>query len=140
MPDKIVLETYRGMVMAQETDSNDHMNVQFYTTKYDMASGQFLAQLGYDLQGFKNKNLGFAYVELGIQYLKEVLEDDVIHIQTTVEKVANKVVTIKHQMKDSITDQLVSEAVAKWVIFDKRARKAIPLDEDLKKNLLDLMG
>lgn len=35
------METYRGLVMAQEVDSNGHMNVQFYTTKYDMASGQF---------------------------------------------------------------------------------------------------
>ena len=53
------IETYRGLVMAQEVDSNNHMNVQFYTTRFDMASGQFLAHLGYDFQEFKAKGNGF---------------------------------------------------------------------------------
>ena len=44
--------------MAQETDSNEHMNVQFYTTRYDMASGQLMAVLGKDFQSMKKEGFG----------------------------------------------------------------------------------
>lgn len=134
------IETYRGLVMAQETDSNEHMNVQFYTTRFDMASGQFLAVLGKDFQKMKAEKIGFAYVAMDIRYIKEVLEDDPIHIVTQVLEVGNKVVTIKHEMIHSITKKLHSDAIAKWVLFDMNLRKAIPLDEETKTQLGSMMA
>lgn len=124
--------------MAQETDSNEHMNVQFYTTRYDMASGQLMASLGQDFQSMKSKGIGFAYVAMDIRYIKEVLEDDPIHIETSVLEVGNKVVTIKHEMFHSITKKLHSDAIAKWVVFDTKIRKAIPLEEEVREKLLEL--
>jgi acyl-CoA thioester hydrolase len=121
--------------MAQETDSNEHMNVQFYTTKYDMASGQLMAALGQDFQTMKAQNKGFAYVQMNIRYMKEVLEDDPIHIETKVLGVGNKVVTIQHEMIHSITKKVHSDAIAKWVVFDTKIRKAIQLEEEVKKQL-----
>ena len=129
------METYRGLVMAQEVDSNGHMNVQYYTTKYDMASGQFMARLGVDFQKQKQKKLGFAYVEMSICYLKEVLEDDPIHIETSVREVSSKVVTIEHHMKHSVTRKLLSTAIAKWVVFDQVERKAVVLEEEFRQSL-----
>ena len=79
--------------------------------------------------------MGFAYVEMSIRYIKEVLEDDPIHIITTVESCANKVVTIKHQMLNSVTNVLSSEALAKWVLFDKKLRKAIPIPDELRTKI-----
>lgn len=125
--------------MAQETDSNEHMNVQFYTTKYDMASGQFLANLVSDIQAFKAKDKGFAYVEMNIRYIREVLEDDPIHILTSVLEIGNKVVTIKHEMFHSTKNTLMSDAIAKWVVLDKQLRKAVVLEEEVKAKLRDLV-
>ncbi len=133
------METYRGLVMAQETDSNGHMNVQFYTTRYDQATAQFMAQIGIDFHEIKRRNLGFAYVEMTIRYIQEVLEDDPVHITTSVVEVRNKVATLRHQLFLSVCGQLASEAVAKWVTFDKTTRKAVPLDEQVKAAMQQLV-
>lgn len=126
--------------MAQETDSNEHMNVQFYTTKYDIASAQFMAALGFDFQEQKARQKGFAYVEMNVKYLKEVLEDDPIHILTSVLACGNKVVTIKHEMIHSISKTVVSEAIAKWVVLDKIKRRAEALDEEVKQKIISMIA
>lgn len=136
MSEKKVFETYRGFVMAQETDSNEHMNVQFYTTKFDQATGQLLALIGYDPQEVKANNKGFAYLEMNIRYLKEVLEDDPIHIETTFLNCTEKVVTIQHEMKNSMSQQIASIAVAKWVVFDKVSRRAEKLSPEVRQKIL----
>lgn len=132
------METYRGFVLAQETDSNGHMNVQFYTLKFDQATGQHLTRLGFDFVDLHKKNLGFAYVESTIRYIKEVLEDTSLHIESELVSVANKVVTVRHVMKDSVKNTLASDCVMKWVIFDKKTRKAIPISDPLRKRLKEI--
>ena len=129
------METYRGFVMAQETDSNGHMNVQYYTQKFDQASGQHLTRLGFEFNDLSKDNLGFAYVESTIRYIKEVLEDTAVHIETEVISVGNKVVVVKHEMKNSVHGTLASDCVMKWVIFDKISRKAVLLPESLRDRL-----
>ncbi len=129
------METYRGLVMAQEVDSNGHMNVQFYTTKFHMASGQFMASIGIDFTKMKAQQKGFAYVEMNIRYIKEVLEDDPIHIETKVLACSRKVVTIFHTLKNSLTGEVASTAEAKWVVLDKVARRADLLDEQTRQQL-----
>lgn len=129
------METYRGLVMAQEVDSNGHMNVQYYTTRYDMASGQLMAYLGIDFTKMKAAQKGFAYVEMNIRYIREVLEDDPIHIETKVLACSRKVVTIFHTLKNSLTGEVASTAEAKWVVLDKVARRADLLDEEVRQKL-----
>ncbi|NET35061.1 MAG: acyl-CoA thioesterase [Cyanothece sp. SIO1E1] len=133
------METYRGLVMAQEVDSNGHMNVQFYTTKYDIASGQFMAKLGIDYQEQKRRKLGFVYVEMTIRYIKEVMEDDPIHIESIVRAVSRKVVSVEHQMKHSSTGELLSTALAKWVVFDQVERKAVMLEDAFRTQLEEMI-
>ena len=129
------LETYRGLVMAHEIDSNKHMNVQYYTTRFDQASGQFLAQLGFDFQKNLENHIGFAYVETTIRYKKEVMEDEPIHIESVVESIGNKVVSMKHELFHSVTNDLCADCISKWVLFDTKIRKAIPVTEELRKKL-----
>ena len=132
-----IFETYRGMVMAQEIDSNGHMNVQFYSRKFDAATAQFMMLIGHDLKEFKSQELGFAYVELTIKYLRELFEDQAVHIESQVVDCANKVVTIQHTMKHSAEGHVASIAIVKWVIFDKVARKAIPVPESLRSKIMN---
>ena len=125
------METYRGYVMADELDSNNHMNVQFYTKKFDMASGQLLAILGFSFQNKMREDIGFAYVESTIKYIKEVFEDSPIHITSEIIDIGNKVVSIKHSMWHSVDKTLHSECVMKWLFFDQKIRKSIPVPSDL---------
>ncbi|NRB46089.1 MAG: acyl-CoA thioesterase [Saprospiraceae bacterium] len=94
-----------------------------------------MAKLGIDYQEQKRRKLGFAYVEMTIRYIKEVMEDDPIHIESIVRAVSRKVVSIEHQMKHSSTDELLSTALAKWVVFDQVERKAVILEDAFRTQL-----
>ena len=133
-----MIETYRGLVMAHEVDSNAHMNVQYYTTRFDQANGQLLAKLGFDLQAQKSSDIGFAFVEMNIKYLHEVLEDDPIHIISKVDHIGNKVASTSHQLLNSSNQKLCAEGLTKWLLFDLKKRKAIPIPELLKAKLIRL--
>lgn len=124
--------------MAHEVDSNAHMNVQYYTTRFDQANGQLLAKMGFDLQAQKLSNIGFAFVEMNVKYKHEVLEDDPIHIISKVDDIGNKVVTTSHQMLNSSTNQLCAEGLTKWLLFDLEKRKAIPIPETLREKLISI--
>ena len=125
--------------MDDELDSNNHMNVQFYTKKFDIASGQLLARLGFDYQDILDREVGFAYVESVIKYIREVMGDSPIHITSEIHQVENKVVTVKHSMIHSIKGTLHSECYMKWLLFDRQLRKSIPLPEELSKSLKSLI-
>ena len=125
--------TYKGMVMANETDSNQHMNVQYYTRKFDEATGVLLSHLGYTLNEMKEKNWGMAHIESNIKYLREVVEDEALHIESSFEEVSRKVITIKHEMYNTVKKELASVSVFKLVFFDLTARKAVELPEEIKE-------
>jgi acyl-CoA thioesterase FadM len=40
------IETYRGVVYPWHIDHVGHMNIQFYTARFDEATWQFLSRLG----------------------------------------------------------------------------------------------
>lgn len=133
-------ETYRGYVMSDETDSNDHMNVQYYTKKFDMASGQFFARLGFNYKELSNNTLGIVYVESTIRYIREIFEDEPIHITSSVVALKGKVVTFKHELRSSVTDDVHAEGIMKWVMFDKNKRKAVPLPEQFASTIENLLS
>ena len=126
--------TYKGLVMANETDSNQHMNVQFYTRKYDEATGVMLTHLG-TLQSLKERNWGMAYVESNIRYLREVVEDEALHIESSFESVAGKVITIKHEMYNTGKNELATIALFKLVVFDLKLCNAVEFPEEIKAKI-----
>lgn len=127
--------TYKGLVMANETDSNNHMNVQFYTRKFDEATGVFLAQLGFQYDSLTTRNWGMAYVETNIQYKREVVEDEALHIVSQVLEIARKVVTIKHELFNTVKQEIAAVAVTKFVFFDLTIRKAVEIPDELRSVL-----
>ena len=124
--------TYKGLVMANETDSNKHMNVQFYTRKFDEATGVYLAQLGFQYDSLTARNWGMAYVEVNIQYKREVVEDEALHVVSQVLDLARKVVTVKHELFNTAKEELSAVAVAKFVFFDLELRKAVELPAEIR--------
>lgn len=133
MSNKKIL-AYKGACLTWECDSNRHMNVMYYINKYEYAGRNVISECG--LKDFLGQeDHGMAVVEQTINYYKEVLEDDLIYIESSVQEVANKVVTIAHEMKNGATHQLLSTAIIKSVILDKKTRRAVVLPEDLKEKI-----
>ncbi len=83
----------------------------------------------------QDHNLGIAVVEQVVKYQKEIFEDDILYIESTVEALNNKVMTFFHVLKNGATHEVSGSMIAKTVLFDKTKRKAIPVPENIKAKL-----
>jgi len=112
--------------MTWECDSNRHMNVMYYINKFEHAGRNFSLELGFDELGDSDV-MGMVVLEQHIKYLKEVFEDDLLFIESTLLSVGNKAFTVLHQMFNAKTKVLVCEMKIVLVLFDKINRSALPM-------------
>lgn len=125
--------TYKGAVMTWECDSNRHMNVMYYINKFEHAGRNFSLELGFSDIG--SESVGMVVLEQHIKYLKEVFEDDLLYIESSLLSVGNKAFTVLHQMFNSKTRALVCEMKIVLVLFDKINRTALPMPAASRKRL-----
>ena len=131
--------TYKGAVMTWECDSNHHMNVMYYVNKFEHAGRSFDIELGLTNLG-SGKDLGIVVVEQKINYIKEVFEDDILYIESSLEGIGTKSFTVFHEMYDAHTSKLCATMHVVLVLFDKISRKGIPFPVDKKKHLLEKLN
>lgn len=132
--------TYKGAAMTWECDSNRHMNVMYYINKFELAGRSFNLEMGTADMVADNLNMGIVVLEQQIRYLKEVFEDDWLHIESSLMDIGNKAFTVFHEMYRTRTKEKVSTMKAVVVLFDKVNRKALPFPNDLKKELLPFIN
>lgn len=123
--------TYKGAVQTHDCDSNGHMNVMFYINKFELAGRTFLSECGLTRKYLKENDMGVAVVEHHVQYIKEVFEDDVLVIHSQTRECQEKVITIFHEMFNSESDTLSATMAVKFILFDLKSRKSIPVPKHL---------
>jgi len=131
--------TYKGAVMTWECDSNRHMNVMYYINKFEHAGRNFDIELGLH-EDSSESVFGVVVLEQQIKYLKEVFEDDLLYIKTSLQEVGNKVFKVYHEMYNGRNDELASTMLATLVRFDKSERKSLPFPEDQRIRLKKKWG
>lgn len=130
--------TYRGAVMTWECDSNRHMNVMYYINKFEHAGRNFSMDLGlYEIE--TAPDTGMVVLEQKINYLREVFEDNLLYIESSLLGVSNKTFTVLHEMYRRPENKIVAKMELVLVMFDKIHRKALPLPADKKIELLQLL-
>lgn len=131
--DKIL--TYKGAVMTWECDSNRHMNVMYYINKFEHAGRNFDLELGLH-QEDSNSDTGVVVLEQHVHYLKEVFEDDLLYIESALVDIARKTFTVRHEMYNARTEQLVAKMKVVLVPFDKILRKSLAFPEEQRLRLI----
>ena len=131
--------TYTGAVMTWECDSNRHMNVMYYINKFEHAGRNFDLELGLHEESSESE-FGVVVLEQQVKYLREVFEDDLLYVRSSLQEIGNKAFKVFHEMYNGRNDQLVSSMLATLVRFDKRQRKALPFPEDQKAKLIARWG
>jgi len=96
--------TYKGAVATWECDSNGHMNVMYYISKYELAGRNCSLEIGLTKKFLQDNNYGIAVVEQVIKYQKEVFEDDLLYIESDKEK--RKAVPIPEHIKSNLETYL----------------------------------
>jgi len=117
--------TYRGTVYPWHCDHMGHMNVMWYTGKFDEATWQFFGSLGLNPAWLKEANCGMAAVEQLTEYRRELHPGDLVSIHTELLEVKAKAVRFRHEMRrDDKPGEISAVSTLTGVFLDTTLRKA----------------
>jgi acyl-CoA thioester hydrolase len=131
-------ETYRGVVYPWSTDHMGHMNVQFYTARFDEATWQFLARIGIAPSQQLATGCGAVAVDQHTKYKREVRAGGLLHIATELLELGRTSLRFIHRMYDSETGEEVATTELVGVYFDLARRTAVPLPDDVRRRAAEL--
>ena len=122
--------TYRGTVYPWHCDHMGHMNVMWYSGKFDEATWQLIGLLGLTTARFAQDGFGMAAVDQHIQYKREVRAGDLLAIRSTVQRVSETSLTFTHEMTNDATGDVAATTTLVGVALDAvtRRARALPLD------------
>ena len=128
--------TYRGVVYPWHCDHMGHMNVMWYTGKFDEACWQLLGMLGLNSPRFAKDGTGMVAVEQHIQYKRELRAGDAVTIQSALLEVKDKSIHMLHKMLHDASGEVAAVTVVVGVHIDAAIRKAIRLPEDVRQRAI----
>ena len=134
-----MIETYRGVVYPYQLDHMDHMNVQWYTSKFDEGTWHIFATVGLTSDYFKKHNRGMAALEQTTKYKAELVAGNLVVIKSEILEVRNKTIRFFHSMENAETgvEAATMELVAAHL--DRSKRKACPLPDFVREKCTGLM-
>jgi acyl-CoA thioester hydrolase len=121
------IETYRGVVYPWSVDHVGHMNVQFYTARFDEASWQLLGYLGLSPASMRAEGRAAVAADQRSKYKREVFGGSLLHITTELLGVGRRSLRFIHRMYESDTDEEVASSELVGVYFDVLRRVAVEL-------------
>jgi len=130
--------TYRGTVYPWQCDHMGHMNVMWYSGKFDEASWQWLSRIGLTQSYFREHGCGMAAVEQHITYKRELYAGDVVSVRSRLLELNEKSIRMMHEMIHDETGCIVAVAIIVGVCLDATLRKAQPLPSYLRERLSEL--
>jgi len=128
-----MIETYRGVVYPQHLDHMEHMNVQFYTAKFDEATWHLMSALGITLAYMEEHKRGMAALEQLTKYKAEVRAGELLVIKSSVLDVKDKTIKFRHIMYDPESMKEVATTELVGVHMDLELRKACLLPAGVKQ-------
>jgi len=134
------LETYRGVVYPWHCDHMGHMNVMWYTGKFDEATWALFASIGLTPSALRAENRGMVAVRQVIEYREELLAGDVVVVRSRMLEVRDKVLRFAHSLVNLETGRVSATSELTGVHLDRLARRACPLPADVMERARALHG
>ena len=133
-------DLYRAIVMPAQCDVYGHMNVRYYAACFDDAGWHFPRMADLSLEEIRSRGLGTVVATLTIDFHHEIRAGQLILIKGAVTRVGTK--SFSHEMRLYEADSMTHCATQKTVevCFDTKARKGVPLPEDVKAKLARLLA
>lgn len=123
--------TYRGVVYPAQCDHMGHMNVMWYTGKFDEASWNVFAAIGIDSAYVRDRQHGMAGLEQHIFYKQELVAGDIVTIRSRILEVREKVIRIQHEMLKNNSEDIAATSEIIAAHMDLVARKARPFPPEI---------
>jgi len=123
--------TYRGTIYPWHCDHIGHMNVMWYTGKFDEASWHFVAGLGLTPSYLRENNRLMAAVQQNITYKRELLAGNIITIRSGILEMKEKTVRFFHEMRNEETGEIAALTELTGIYMDAQTRKSTLFPEDI---------
>lgn len=132
--------TYRGTVYPWHCDHMGHMNVMWYTGKFDEASWQMLTQIGLTRAVLGDRNRMMAALQQNITYKRELHAGDVVTIRSGILEVKEKIIRFFHEMKNEATGEIAAITEITGVYMDALTRRSIVFPEYIRERAGELIA
>ena len=129
--------TYRGTVYPWQCDHMGHMNVMWYTAKFDEACWQLLSMLGLTRARFVQDGTGMAAVEQHTRYKRELYAGDAVTIRSALLEVTEKSIRMMQEMRDDASGEIAATSIIVGVHIDAVLRKSVRLPGDVRERALE---
>jgi acyl-CoA thioester hydrolase len=133
------IETYRGVVYPSQLDHMNHMNVQWYISKFDEGTWQLFSFLGITNKYMRENDKGMAALEQITKYKAEVMAGDLLVIKSKVLEVRDKTIRFIHTMYNAETNAEVATTELVAIHLDRRKRKGCFLPDDIRSRCEELI-
>ncbi len=119
-------------VRSTHIDVMGHVNNAKYVEFLEWGRCHEIEEHGVDLWKMIKNGLGFAVVNLNIDYRKEAFAGDILRIETNFRKIRNKKIGFIDQViTKSGSDEIVCNAEVTFLIFDIERHKSITMPDEI---------
>jgi acyl-CoA thioester hydrolase len=134
-----LLLTYRGVVYPWQCDQMGHMNVAFYTAKFDEATWQMFGAIGITRDTIQDQQHGVAAVRQNLTYRRELKAGDLVSIRTAILEIHRQQIRFYHEMRDDLDSVLCATSLITGVYLDIQTRKPCPFPDEIIQRAGPLM-
>jgi acyl-CoA thioester hydrolase len=121
-----LITTSRSVVYPWQCDHMGHMNVMWYTGKFDEATWHLMGEIGITPSYLRNHARGMAAVQQETTYKRELFAGDLILIQSGILEMREKVIRFYHEMLNVETRDVVATTTLTGVHLNCKTRKSCP--------------
>lgn len=125
--------THRGVVYPWHCDQMGHMNVMWYSGKFDEATWHLFNLLECTPSYMSVNNRGMVAVEQHLTYKKELLAGNLVHVRSGILEVKEKSLRLLHEMFNSESGELAATSVLTGVHIDTILRKAVVFPDNITR-------
>jgi acyl-CoA thioester hydrolase len=133
------IETYRGVVTAWNCDHQGHMNTVEYYGMFDQAGWHMIQRSGVKRKRLEAEQIGFVDVRMELDFIGEMVVNDPVLIESSVEKIGGKSFTFRSRMSNVGTGEITARGRCTTVHFDLANRVSRTIPDDIRAGLENLL-
>jgi acyl-CoA thioester hydrolase len=118
--------TARGVVRPSHCDHMGHMNVMWYTARFDEATWHLFHEIGITPSYMRENQRGMAGVQQDTTYKQELFAGDLITIRSKILEIREKVIRFHHEMRNDESQTVAATSTLTAVHLNRQTRKSCP--------------
>ncbi len=128
-------ELYKGEVLPEWIDANDHMNLAYYTVLFDYATDALFDAIGIGRQYKDRTGNGTFVVETHNLYERELLLGDRVRVSTQILGLDGKRLHLAHQMFMIGNAQRAATQELMYLHVDLATRRVTPFPDAVRERV-----